>query len=131
MEDQLGAGEEPDDQGESTWTLSHPQVLTLSSSRLQAAYLEARTCRVESRYLEVLRQLQDTKSLDASQQEALQKLVEDALRTESGTAAGQQGSRYGQVTGRGGVSRSELLPVSPAATTPTASRCSRTARWRT
>lgn len=46
----------------------------------QVSYLEARSCQVESRYLEVLRQLQDTKTLNAAQQEALQKLVEEALK---------------------------------------------------
>lgn len=94
MENQLGAGEEPDDEGGSTWNLSRHQMLTLSSSCwLQAAYLEARTCQVESRYLEVLRQLQDIKSLDASQQDAVDKLVEDALKRESETAGKQQVTR--------------------------------------
>lgn len=37
---------------------------------------------MESRYLGVLRQLQDTKSLDPVQRGAIQKLIEDALKGE-------------------------------------------------
>lgn len=37
---------------------------------------------MESRYLGVLRKLQETKSLDAEQQKAVQKMIEDALRGE-------------------------------------------------
>lgn len=59
----------------------------------QAAYQEAHTCRVESRYLEVLRQLQDTRTLDASQQEAVEKLVEDALKRETERAGKAQVTR--------------------------------------
>lgn len=54
----------------------------LSSDWLQCAYLEATNCQVESRYLGVLRQLQDTKSLDPVQRGAIQKLIEDALKGE-------------------------------------------------
>lgn len=37
---------------------------------------------MESRYLGVLRQLQETKSLDPAQQGAVQKMIEDALKGE-------------------------------------------------
>lgn len=37
---------------------------------------------MESRYLGVLRQLQETKSLDPAQRGAVQKMVEDALKRE-------------------------------------------------
>lgn len=57
---------------------------------------------MESRYLEVLRQLQDTKALDAAQQEAVQKLVEDALKREMKSAARQQVTRYGGAAGQEG-----------------------------
>ncbi|CAF90403.1 unnamed protein product, partial [Tetraodon nigroviridis] len=70
------------------WRSSSEQERSLMT---KAAYLEARTCQVQSRYLEVLRQLQDTKSLDASQQEAVQELVEEALRREGRWAGQQQG----------------------------------------
>ncbi|KAK2848712.1 hypothetical protein Q5P01_008546 [Channa striata] len=48
----------------------------------KCAYLEATSCQVESRYLGVLRKLQETKSLDQAQQEAVQKAIEDALKGE-------------------------------------------------
>lgn len=48
---------------------------------------------MESSYLEVLRQLQDTRTLDAAQQEAVQKLVDDALRRERASVARQPASR--------------------------------------
>lgn len=54
----------------------------LSSDWLQCAYLEANNCQMESRYLGVLRQLQETKSLDPAQRGAVQKMVEDALKRE-------------------------------------------------
>lgn len=54
----------------------------LLSDWLQCAFLEATNCQVESRYLGVLRKLQETKSLDPEQQRAVQKMVEDALRGE-------------------------------------------------
>lgn len=49
---------------------------------MQCAYLEATNCQVESRYLGVLRKLQETKSLDPDQREAVQKMIEDALTGE-------------------------------------------------
>lgn len=54
----------------------------LSSDWLQCAYLEATNCQVESRYLGVLRQLQETKSLDPVQRAAVQKMIENALKGE-------------------------------------------------
>ncbi|XP_067374023.1 TBC1 domain family member 2A isoform X2 [Channa argus] len=48
----------------------------------KCAYLEATHCQVESRYLGVLRKLQETKSLDTAQRDAVQKLIEDALKGE-------------------------------------------------
>lgn len=90
MEDQFRAGEESDDEGESSWsTFRYPlqpvSCLTLCfliSHRLQCTYLEASNCQVESRYLGILRQLLETKSLDPVQRGAVQKLVEDALKRE-------------------------------------------------
>lgn len=98
MENQLRAGEEPDNQGERTWNPSHLSDVDAVPPPLQAAYLEARTCQVESRYLEVLRQLQDTRSLDSSQREALQKLVEEALKRE--LQVKHQVTRYGRAAGQ-------------------------------
>lgn len=49
---------------------------------MQCAYLEASNCQVESRYLGVLRKLQETKSLDPVQRGAVQKMIEDALKGE-------------------------------------------------
>lgn len=90
MEDQLGAGEESDDEGESTRNTSNTPAAPvpsfdlsfLSLDWLQCAFLEASNCQVESQYLSVLRQLQETKSLDPDQREAVQKMVEDALKRE-------------------------------------------------
>lgn len=101
---------------------------------LQAAYLEACNCQVESRYLEVLRQLQDTKSLDAAQHQAVQKLVEEALKREMKAVAKQQGTRYCRVAGW-----RKLVPhlserchvVSLVITIITALKSSRIMKWRT
>ncbi|XP_047190310.1 TBC1 domain family member 2A isoform X2 [Scophthalmus maximus] len=49
---------------------------------LQCAYLEASNCQMESRYLDVLRKLQETKSLNHVQRGAVQKMIEDALKGE-------------------------------------------------
>lgn len=49
---------------------------------LQCAYLEATNCQVESRYLDFLRKVQETKSLDPAQRAAVQKMIEDALKGE-------------------------------------------------
>ncbi|XP_056899436.1 TBC1 domain family member 2A isoform X2 [Takifugu flavidus] len=69
------------------WRTSSEQERSLM---MKTSYLEARICQTESSYLDVLRQLQDTKTLDAAQQEAVQKLVEDALKREMKSVAGQQ-----------------------------------------
>ncbi|XP_027136322.1 TBC1 domain family member 2A isoform X2 [Larimichthys crocea] len=61
------------------WRNSSEQEKSLM---MKCAYLEATNCQVESRYLGVLRQLQDTKSLDPVQRGAIQKLIEDALKGE-------------------------------------------------
>ncbi|KAG7232141.1 hypothetical protein INR49_009499 [Caranx melampygus] len=49
---------------------------------VKCAYLEASNCQVESRYLGVLRKLQETKSLDPVQRGAVQKMIEVALKGE-------------------------------------------------
>lgn len=49
---------------------------------VKCAYLEATSCQVESRYLGVLRKLQEAKSLAPEQQAAVQEMIEDALRGE-------------------------------------------------
>lgn len=47
---------------------------------LQCAYLEARNCQIESRYLGVLGKLQENKALEPGQREAVRNLIEDALK---------------------------------------------------
>ncbi|KAL4641561.1 TBC1 domain family member 2A [Arapaima gigas] len=47
---------------------------------VKCAYLEARSCQAESRYLAVLRKLQETKGLDQGERQAVQRLVEEALQ---------------------------------------------------
>ncbi|KAF6729205.1 TBC1 domain family member 2A [Oryzias melastigma] len=61
------------------WRKSSEQEKSLM---VKCAYLEATNCQVESRYLGVLRKLQETKSLDPDQREAVQKMIEDALTGE-------------------------------------------------
>ncbi|XP_030251417.1 TBC1 domain family member 2A isoform X4 [Sparus aurata] len=61
------------------WRKSSEQEKSLM---VKCAFLEASNCQVESRYLGVLRQLQETKSLDPAQQGAVQKMIEDALKGE-------------------------------------------------
>uniref|UniRef100_A0A3Q3VSK5 Uncharacterized protein n=1 Tax=Mola mola TaxID=94237 RepID=A0A3Q3VSK5_MOLML len=61
------------------WRTSSEQEKSLM---MKCAFLEASNCQVESQYLSVLRQLQETKSLDPDQREAVQKMVEDALKRE-------------------------------------------------
>ncbi|XP_041800257.1 TBC1 domain family member 2A [Chelmon rostratus] len=61
------------------WRRSSEQEKNLM---VKCAYLEASICQVESRYLGVLRQLQETKSLDPVQRGAVQKMIEDALKGE-------------------------------------------------
>ncbi|XP_041846477.1 TBC1 domain family member 2A isoform X2 [Melanotaenia boesemani] len=61
------------------WRKSSEQQKSLM---VKCAYLEATNCQMESRYLGVLRKLQETKSLEPGQREAVQKMIEDALRGE-------------------------------------------------
>lgn len=48
----------------------------------QCAYLEASNCQMESRYLGVLRKLQETKELNTEQRSAIKKLIEEALQAD-------------------------------------------------
>ncbi|KAM3866923.1 TBC1 domain family member 2A [Diretmus argenteus] len=59
------------------WRNSSEQEKSLM---VKCAYLEASSCQMESRYLGVLRKLQEIKALDPGQREAVRKLIEDALR---------------------------------------------------
>ncbi|XP_061580692.1 LOW QUALITY PROTEIN: TBC1 domain family member 2A [Cololabis saira] len=52
---------------------------TEKSLMVKCSHLESSLCQVESRYLGVLRKLQEDKSLDRSQQEAVQRTIEDVL----------------------------------------------------
>ncbi|XP_023131803.2 TBC1 domain family member 2A [Amphiprion ocellaris] len=61
------------------WRKSSEQEKSLL---VKCAHLEATNCQAESRYLGVLRKLQEAKSLDPAQREAVQKMIEDALRGE-------------------------------------------------
>ncbi|XP_045886723.1 TBC1 domain family member 2A isoform X2 [Micropterus dolomieu] len=61
------------------WRRSSEQEKSLM---VKCAYLEASNCQVESRYLGVLRTLQEAKSLDPVQRGAVQKMIEDALKGE-------------------------------------------------
>lgn len=61
------------------WRKSSEQEKTLM---VKCAFLEATNCQVESRYLGVLRRLQEIKSLHPAQREAVQKMIEDALKGE-------------------------------------------------
>ncbi|MBN3284443.1 TBD2A protein, partial [Polyodon spathula] len=47
---------------------------------IKCAYLEAKNCQIESKYLIVLRSLQESKVLDSSQQEMVKRLIEDAFQ---------------------------------------------------
>lgn len=68
----------------------------LLSDWLQCAYLEAANCQVESRYLGVLRKLQETKTLDPAQRLAVQKMIEDALKGELKSVIKLNAARYKQ-----------------------------------
>ncbi|XP_051275781.1 TBC1 domain family member 2A [Dicentrarchus labrax] len=61
------------------WRNSSEQEKSLM---VKCAYLEASNCQAESRYLGVLRQLQETKSLDPVQRDVVQKMIGDALKGE-------------------------------------------------
>ncbi|XP_066576535.1 TBC1 domain family member 2A isoform X2 [Amia ocellicauda] len=47
---------------------------------MKCAYLEAKNCQIESKYLVVLRKLQESKSLDSQHQDMVKQLIEDALQ---------------------------------------------------
>ncbi|XP_053180219.1 TBC1 domain family member 2A [Scomber japonicus] len=72
------------------WRNSSEQEKSLM---VKCAYLEAGNCRVESRYLGLLRKLQDHKALDPVQQGAVQKMVEDALKGEVKSVVKQNTNR--------------------------------------
>nr|XP_006629824.2 PREDICTED: TBC1 domain family member 2A isoform X1 [Lepisosteus oculatus] len=59
------------------WRNSSEQEKSLM---MKCAYLEARYCQMESKYLLRLRKLQEIKGLGTKQQEELKKLIEDALK---------------------------------------------------
>ncbi|KAG9345508.1 hypothetical protein JZ751_008652 [Albula glossodonta] len=59
------------------WRNSSEQSKSLM---VKCAYLEAKNCQVESRYLGVLRKLQENKGLDSTQQEVVKSLIEEALQ---------------------------------------------------
>ncbi|KAM4555974.1 TBC1 domain family member 2A isoform 2-T3 [Odontesthes bonariensis] len=61
------------------WRKSSEQEKSLM---VKFTYLEATNCQAESRYLGVLRKLQETKHLDPDQRQDVQKMIEDALRGE-------------------------------------------------
>ncbi|XP_034546767.1 TBC1 domain family member 2A [Notolabrus celidotus] len=59
------------------WRTSSEQEKSLM---VKCAQLEAGNCQAESRYLSVLRQLQEVKALDPVQRAAVQKMIEDAVK---------------------------------------------------
>ncbi|KAJ8382115.1 hypothetical protein SKAU_G00028930 [Synaphobranchus kaupii] len=59
------------------WRNSSEQAKSLM---VKCAYLGAKNCQVESRYLGVLHKLQENKGLNSSQREAVKRLIEDALQ---------------------------------------------------
>ncbi|XP_066523071.1 TBC1 domain family member 2A isoform X2 [Hoplias malabaricus] len=59
------------------WRNSSEQEKSLM---VKCAYLEASNCQMESRYLGVLRKLQENKELTAKQRDAVRTLIEDALQ---------------------------------------------------
>ncbi|XP_072553752.1 TBC1 domain family member 2A isoform X1 [Paramormyrops kingsleyae] len=62
------------------WRNSSEQEKSLM---VKCAHLEARSCQMESRYLGVLRKLQECKGLEAGEREAVRHLVEEALQREA------------------------------------------------
>lgn len=48
----------------------------------QCAYLEASNCQMESRYLGILRKLQENKELSTAQRASVRKLIEEALHAD-------------------------------------------------
>lgn len=69
-------------------------ALFLPSDWLQCAFLEATKCQVESRYLGILRRLQEIKSLDPAPREDVQKMIEDALKGELKSVTMLSADRY-------------------------------------
>ncbi|KAJ8262095.1 hypothetical protein GJAV_G00162120 [Gymnothorax javanicus] len=65
------------------WRNSSEQSRSLM---VKCAYLEAKNCQMESRYLGVLHKLQEKKGLEEAQQEAIKKLIDDALRGDASDA---------------------------------------------
>ncbi|XP_076861865.1 TBC1 domain family member 2A isoform X2 [Brachyhypopomus gauderio] len=61
------------------WQNSSEQEKSLM---VKCAYLEASNCQMESRYLGVLRKLQEKKELNAEQKDAVKRLIEDALQAD-------------------------------------------------
>ncbi|XP_036373295.1 TBC1 domain family member 2A-like isoform X1 [Megalops cyprinoides] len=61
------------------WRNSSEQEKSLM---MKCAYLEAKNCQTESRYLGVLRDLQESKGLDGKQQEAVKRLIQEALQAD-------------------------------------------------
>ncbi|XP_025753736.1 TBC1 domain family member 2A-like [Oreochromis niloticus] len=79
------------------WRKSSEQEKALM---VKAAFLEATSCQVESRYLGVLRRLQEIKSLDPAQREAVQKMIEDALKGELKSVTKLSVDRYKHLNSR-------------------------------
>ncbi|KAG7458901.1 hypothetical protein MATL_G00225640 [Megalops atlanticus] len=61
------------------WRNSSEQEKSLM---MKCAYLEAKNCQTESRYLGVLRDLQESRGLDGKQQEVVKRLIEEALQAD-------------------------------------------------
>ncbi|KAL1261747.1 hypothetical protein QQF64_007012 [Cirrhinus molitorella] len=53
---------------------------------VKCAVLEANSCQMESRYLEILQKLQESKELNPEQREEVKKVVKDAVRADLSTA---------------------------------------------
>ncbi|CAI5694079.1 unnamed protein product [Oreochromis niloticus] len=79
------------------WRKSSEQEKALM---VKAAFLEATSCQVESRYLGVLRRLQEIKSLDPAQREVVQKMIEDALKGELKSVTKLSVDRYKHLNSR-------------------------------
>ncbi|XP_061642528.1 TBC1 domain family member 2A isoform X2 [Phyllopteryx taeniolatus] len=73
------------------WRKSSEQERSLM---VKCAYLEAWHCQAESRYLGVLRKLQENRSLDPDQRWTIQKMVEDALQGQANNVKGTTSSLH-------------------------------------
>ncbi|XP_055368385.1 TBC1 domain family member 2A isoform X2 [Betta splendens] len=86
LSDQLSAClSDPQRCGSSSSRALDPQTfrqLQREAENLKCAYLEAANCQAESRYLSILRKLQEAKTLDPVQQLTVQKIIKDALKGE-------------------------------------------------